>query len=81
MHDAHCTLHTAHLRRHQDDLGPLPEGWEERVHTDGRIFFIDHNTRYNHVKRTIQYLMKDLLYSAVQRSALHCSVVQYSAVQ
>ncbi|CAH1981354.1 unnamed protein product [Acanthoscelides obtectus] len=34
-------------RRPQDDdvLGPLPEGWEERVHTDGRIFFIDHNTR------------------------------------
>jgi len=32
-------------RRHQDDLGPLSEGWEERVHTDGRIFFIDHNTR------------------------------------
>ncbi|XP_052743647.1 E3 ubiquitin-protein ligase NEDD4 isoform X5 [Bicyclus anynana] len=28
-----------------DGLGPLPEGWEERVHTDGRIFFIDHNTR------------------------------------
>jgi E3 ubiquitin-protein ligase NEDD4 len=28
-----------------DDLGPLPDGWEERVHTDGRIFFIDHNTR------------------------------------
>ncbi|RWS17199.1 E3 ubiquitin-protein ligase Nedd-4-like isoform X2, partial [Dinothrombium tinctorium] len=27
-----------------DDLGPLPDGWEERVHTDGRIFFIDHNT-------------------------------------
>ena len=32
-------------RRHQDDLGALSEGWEERVHTDGRIFFIDHNTR------------------------------------
>jgi len=32
-------------RSNQDDLGPLPEGWEERVHTDGRIFFIDHNTR------------------------------------
>jgi E3 ubiquitin-protein ligase NEDD4 len=31
--------------RKQDDLGVLPEGWEERVHTDGRIFFIDHNTR------------------------------------
>ncbi|VEN34102.1 unnamed protein product [Callosobruchus maculatus] len=31
-------------RRPQDDdvLGPLPEGWEERVHSDGRIFFIDH---------------------------------------
>lgn len=28
-----------------DDLGPLPEGWEERYHTDGRIFFIDHNSR------------------------------------
>jgi len=32
-------------RRHQDDLGPLPEGWEERIHSDQRIFFIDHNTR------------------------------------
>lgn len=32
-------------RPHEDDLGPLPDGWEERVHTDGRIFFIDHNTR------------------------------------
>ncbi|XP_050352576.1 E3 ubiquitin-protein ligase NEDD4 isoform X6 [Nymphalis io] len=27
------------------ELGALPEGWEERVHSDGRIFFIDHNTR------------------------------------
>ena len=36
-------------RRHEDDLGPLPEGWEERVHTDGRIFFIDHNTRATQV--------------------------------
>ena len=32
-------------RPHEDDLGALPDGWEERVHTDGRIFFIDHNTR------------------------------------
>ncbi|CAH8660505.1 unnamed protein product [Dicrocoelium dendriticum] len=24
---------------------PLPPGWEERMHTNGRIFFIDHNTR------------------------------------
>ncbi|XP_028897773.1 E3 ubiquitin-protein ligase Nedd-4 isoform X1 [Zeugodacus cucurbitae] len=33
------------IRRVEDDLGPLPEGWEERVHTDGRVFYIDHNTR------------------------------------
>lgn len=26
-----------------DELGTLPEGWEERVHTDGRIFYIDHS--------------------------------------
>lgn len=31
--------------RLEDNLGPLPEGWEERVHVDGRIFYIDHNTR------------------------------------
>jgi len=30
-------------RRPEDELGTLPEGWEERVHTDGRIFFIDHS--------------------------------------
>ena len=28
--------------RQEDNLGPLPEGWEERVHSDGRVFFIDH---------------------------------------
>ncbi|XP_067104674.1 E3 ubiquitin-protein ligase NEDD4 isoform X2 [Osmerus mordax] len=27
------------------DLGPMPPGWEERVHSDGRIFYIDHNTK------------------------------------
>ncbi|XP_073241972.1 E3 ubiquitin-protein ligase NEDD4-like isoform X1 [Porites lutea] len=27
------------------DLGPLPDGWEERVHKDGRVFYIDHNTK------------------------------------
>lgn len=39
---------TSHIRNSvtaDGDLGSLPEGWEERVHTDGRIFFIDHNTR------------------------------------
>jgi len=24
----------------------LPEGWEERVHTDGRVFYIDHSGLY-----------------------------------
>ncbi|XP_021706978.1 E3 ubiquitin-protein ligase Nedd-4 isoform X3 [Aedes aegypti] len=35
----------ANARHLDDELGPLPEGWEERVHNDGRTFFIDHNTR------------------------------------
>ncbi|XP_063105308.1 E3 ubiquitin-protein ligase NEDD4 isoform X2 [Cavia porcellus] len=42
----------AHLRgkappEYSGDLGPLPPGWEERTHTDGRIFYINHN-----IKRT-----------------------------
>jgi E3 ubiquitin-protein ligase NEDD4 len=36
---------TSKTKPKHDDLGPLPDGWEERLHTDGRIFFIDHNTR------------------------------------
>ena len=47
-------------RRHEDDLGPLPEGWEERVHTDGRIFFIDHNTRQTQVN--LDWLMASLVF-------------------
>ncbi|XP_044630727.2 E3 ubiquitin-protein ligase NEDD4-like isoform X2 [Equus asinus] len=27
------------------DLGPLPPGWEERIHLDGRTFYIDHNSK------------------------------------
>ncbi|XP_053128499.1 E3 ubiquitin-protein ligase NEDD4 isoform X2 [Hemicordylus capensis] len=27
------------------DLGPLPPGWEERLHTDGRTFYINHHTK------------------------------------
>uniref|UniRef100_A0A8K9UXB1 E3 ubiquitin-protein ligase n=1 Tax=Oncorhynchus mykiss TaxID=8022 RepID=A0A8K9UXB1_ONCMY len=38
-----------HMRRRPSldptDLGPMPPGWEERVHSDGRIFYIDHNTK------------------------------------
>ncbi|XP_032165924.1 E3 ubiquitin-protein ligase NEDD4-like isoform X5 [Mustela erminea] len=28
-----------------NDLGPLPPGWEERIHLDGRTFYIDHNSK------------------------------------
>ena len=31
--------------KHENGLGPLPSGWEERVHKDGRTFFIDHNNK------------------------------------
>jgi len=27
----------------QTEISPLPPGWEERVNTDGRIFYVDHN--------------------------------------
>ncbi|XP_063815624.1 E3 ubiquitin-protein ligase NEDD4-like isoform X9 [Pseudophryne corroboree] len=27
-----------------NDLGPLPPGWEERIHLDGRTFYIDHRS-------------------------------------
>ncbi|KAL3866138.1 hypothetical protein ACJMK2_043467 [Sinanodonta woodiana] len=27
------------------NLGPLPPGWEERTHTDGRVFYINHQER------------------------------------
>lgn len=40
-------------RRSEDELGPLPEGWEERVHSDGRIFFIDHSKTLSY--NTIQF--------------------------
>lgn len=42
-------------RPRHDDLGPLPDGWEERLHTDGRIFFIDHNSRATQVCYNISY--------------------------
>ncbi|KAL4228206.1 neural precursor cell expressed [Mactra antiquata] len=27
------------------NLGPLPDGWEERTHSDGRVFYINHKAR------------------------------------
>ena len=44
-HHHHHGKHTSFDFKHSiiDDLGPLPAGWEERVHRDGRIFFINHS--------------------------------------
>ena len=36
----------------EDNLGPLPEGWEKRLSTDGRIYFINHNTRATGPRRS-----------------------------
>ncbi|KAG1658414.1 E3 ubiquitin-protein ligase NEDD4 [Nymphon striatum] len=47
--------------RHADELGPLPDAWEERIHTDGRIFFIDHS------KSSHKYIVhSDIIYSLRQ---------------
>lgn len=43
MPNASSSAAISDSRRPEDGLAPLPEGWEERVHTDGRIFFIDHS--------------------------------------
>uniref|UniRef100_A0A673N0R0 E3 ubiquitin-protein ligase n=1 Tax=Sinocyclocheilus rhinocerous TaxID=307959 RepID=A0A673N0R0_9TELE len=47
-----------HVRRRVSldptDLGPLPPGWEERVHSDGRIFYIDHSKWHIH-KHAVPY--------------------------
>jgi len=29
----------------EDELGPLPEGWEKRTAPNGRVYFVDHATR------------------------------------
>uniref|UniRef100_A0A8C1GJZ0 E3 ubiquitin-protein ligase n=1 Tax=Cyprinus carpio TaxID=7962 RepID=A0A8C1GJZ0_CYPCA len=50
-----------HIRRRVSldptDLGPLPPGWEERVHSDGRIFYINHSKDY---KQKYDYFRKKL---------------------
>ena len=28
-----------------DPLGPLPPGWEKRTDSNGRVYFVNHNTR------------------------------------
>lgn len=47
-------------RKPEDDLGPLPEGWEERVHSDGRIFYIDHSKSILIVKAAFQIFIQNL---------------------
>ncbi|TNN10325.1 E3 ubiquitin-protein ligase NEDD4-like isoform 1 [Schistosoma japonicum] len=45
-HIINGSLLTHEAQRHMmKDLGPLPPGWEERVHSNGRIFYINHNAR------------------------------------
>lgn len=44
--------------RHEDELGPLPECWEQRVHTDGRIFFIDHSKNHLEVVVIFKVIFK-----------------------
>lgn len=43
MPNASSSSTVSDSRRPEDGLAPLPEGWEERVHNDGRTFFIDHS--------------------------------------
>ncbi|XP_070542382.1 E3 ubiquitin-protein ligase NEDD4-like isoform X2 [Ptychodera flava] len=47
MNRTHPNLRSQTINRPRanPELGPLPPGWEERVHSDGRIFYIDHNNR------------------------------------
>lgn len=65
-------------KKPEDDLGPLPEGWEERVHTDGRIFFIDHSksNRLTPVSivihRTIELTLLRAFFQSHQKTSGNC---------
>uniref|UniRef100_A0A8B9KUP5 HECT-type E3 ubiquitin transferase n=1 Tax=Astyanax mexicanus TaxID=7994 RepID=A0A8B9KUP5_ASTMX len=50
------------------DLGPLPPGWEERVHADGRTFYIDHSKTSLFLK---YFLSTNLLFSPGNTSIPH----------
>lgn len=49
-----------------DDLGALPEGWEERVHTDGRIFFIDHSQYTHHHSLLYIIFIRELMAKCIK---------------
>ena len=36
---------TRNFNPHEDQYGPLPEGWERRIDPLGRTYYVDHNTR------------------------------------
>lgn len=41
-------ISTTHVQQEpvvDDPLGPLPAGWQKQQAPNGRLFFIDHNTR------------------------------------
>ncbi|KAF9521135.1 hypothetical protein BS47DRAFT_1357065 [Hydnum rufescens UP504] len=44
---ANTTMSSAmrNFNPHEDQLGPLPSGWERRVDHLGRTYYVDHNTR------------------------------------
>ncbi|KAJ8928932.1 hypothetical protein NQ314_018431 [Rhamnusium bicolor] len=62
-------------KRPDDDLGPLPEGWEERVHSDGRIFFIDHmrQKKRQDIFGKTSLEMKDAILNGNLKVKYHCS--------
>ncbi|XP_067401562.1 E3 ubiquitin-protein ligase NEDD4-like isoform X9 [Emydura macquarii macquarii] len=44
-----------------NDLGPLPPGWEERIHLDGRTFYIDHScSLFQRVQTEIRLLQEEV---------------------
>ena len=32
-------------RQVSGELGPLPDGWEEKILPDGKLFYVDHNSK------------------------------------
>lgn len=36
---------TRNFNPHEDQYGPLPDGWERRIDPLGRTYYVDHNTR------------------------------------
>lgn len=67
-------------KKPDDDLGPLPEGWEERVHTDGRIFFIDHSKSRNVMLNNSEELKNIIAWLFHQTKVNHTFYKQLNSV-